>query len=99
MTPPMYTLLLLALLAANFPFLTQRALGILPLKHKTFWHHLFELALGFGIVAAIAYTLESRAGSVQHQGWEFYVTVVCLYLVFAFPSFVWRYFWRGRNRE
>ncbi|MGN6898308.1 DUF2818 family protein, partial [Neisseria sp. P0015.S002] len=30
---------------------------------------------------------------------EFYATVVCLYLIFAFPCFVWRYFWNERNRE
>ncbi|WP_154021268.1 DUF2818 family protein, partial [Neisseria meningitidis] len=28
-----------------------------------------------------------------------YATVVCLYLIFAFPCFVWRYFWHTRNRE
>ena len=99
MTAPMYTLLLLTLIIANFPFLTQRGLGIIPLKRKTIWHHLAELALGFIGIAAIAYVLESRSGSVHRQDWEFYATVVCLYLVAAFPAFVWRYFWQGRNRE
>ena len=99
MTAPMYTLLLLTLLIANFPFLTQRGLGIIPLKRKTILHHLAELALGFIIIAAISYVLESRSGSVHRQDWEFYATVVCLYLVAAFPAFVWRYFWQGRNRE
>ena len=91
MTAPMYTLLLLTLIIANFPFLTQRGLGIIPLKRKTILHHLAELALGFIIIAAIAYVLESRSGSVHRQDWEF--------LVAAFPAFVWRYFWQGRNRE
>ena len=99
MTAPMYTLLLLTLIIANFPFLTQRGWGIIPLKRKTILHHLAELALGFIIIAAIAYVLESRSGSVHRQDWEFYATVVCLYLVAAFPAFVWRYFWQGRNRE
>ena len=52
MTAPMYTLLLLTLLIANFPFLTQRGLGIIPLKRKTILHHLAELALGFYAKAA-----------------------------------------------
>ena len=43
--------------------------------------------------------LEAQAGSVHRQHWQFYVAVVCLYLVFAFPGFVLRYFWHGRNRE
>jgi len=59
----MYTLLLLTLLIANFPFLTQRGLGIIPLKRKTILHHLAELALGFIIIAAIA--LIQLSGSLQ----------------------------------
>ncbi|MDO4907056.1 DUF2818 family protein [Neisseria sp.] len=99
MTESMYILLLLAFIFANTPFLTPRLLGIFPLKRKHFGHHLFELFVGFGITAGLARLLESRAGSVHPQDWEFYAVVVCLYLVFAFPAFVWRYFWHGRNRE
>ena len=99
MTASMYTLLLLALIFANAPFLTVRLFGIVPLKRKHFGHHLIELAAGFALTAILAYILESRAGSVHDQGWEFYATVVCLYLIFAFPCFVWRYFGHTRNRE
>lgn len=99
MTATMYTLLLLALIFANAPFLTQKLLGVIPLSQKHFGHHLLELFIGFGITAALAYLLESRAGAVHPQEWEFYAIVVCLYLIFAFPCFVWRYFWHGRNRE
>ncbi|TFU96855.1 DUF2818 family protein [Bacillus stratosphericus] len=95
----MYILLLLAFIFANAPFLTPRLLGIFALKHKHFGHHLLELFTGFGITAGLAYLLESRAGSVHPQGWEFYAVAVCLYLIFAFPAFVRRYFWHGRNRE
>ncbi|ULJ62815.1 DUF2818 family protein [Wielerella bovis] len=99
MTAPMYTLLLLTLILANFPFLTQRGFGFLPLRQKRILHHIVESIIGFLIIGVIAYVLESRAGSVHAQSWEFYVTCVCLYLVFAFPAFVWRYFWQGRNKE
>lgn len=99
MTASMYVLLLLAFIFANAPFLTTRLLGVFPLGHKHFGHHLLELFAGFGITAALARLLESRAGSVHPQDWEFYAVVVCLYLIFAFPAFVWRYFWHGRNRE
>jgi len=58
-----------------------------------------ELLAGFLLTAILAYILESRAGAVHAQDWEFYATVVCLYLIFAFPCFVWRYFWNERNRE
>ncbi len=99
MTAPMYTLLVLALIIANAPFLTQRGLGMIPLQRKTFWHHLGELVLGFVLLAGLAYLLEKRTGSVHSQDWEFYVVVICLYLVCAFPAFVWRYFWHSRHRE
>lgn len=99
MTASMYILLVLALIFANAPFLTQKLLGVIPLVKKHIGHHVFELFVGFGITAALAYLLESRAGAIHPQDWEFYVTVVCLYVIFAFPCFVWRYFWQGRNKE
>ncbi|SSY70211.1 DUF2818 family protein [Alysiella crassa] len=99
MTAAMYTLLILAVLMANAPFLTQRGLGIIALKRKTFWHHLAEWALGLVLVGGLGYLLEKRTGAVHTQGWEFYAVVLCLYLVFAFPAFVWRYFWQGRHKE
>lgn len=99
MTAPMYTLIVLTLILANFPFLTQRGLGFIPLKRKTIWHHLGELLIGFLLTATLAYVLEKRTGAVHPQQWEFYATAVCLYLVFAFPAFVWRYFWHSRHKE
>ena len=99
MTASMYILLALTLLFANLPFLTQRVLGFLPVARKHFGYHLIELAIGFALTAVFADILESRSGSVHEQGWAFYVVAVCLYLVFAFPAFVWRYFWHSRNKE
>ncbi|KLT72854.1 membrane protein [Neisseria arctica] len=99
MTASMYTLLILALIFANAPFLTSRFFGIFKLVKKRFIHHLPELAVGFVIMGLLARLLESRAGSVHPQDWEFYVTVACLYLVCAFPAFVWRYFWHSKHKE
>ncbi|EGV35117.1 putative inner membrane protein [Neisseria weaveri] len=99
MTGSMYSLLVLALIFANAPFLTQRLFGVAKLANKHFGHHLLELFAGFGIMALLAYLLESRAGAVHSQDWEFYVTVACLYLIFAFPAFVWRYFWHSKHQQ
>ena len=99
MTASMYLLLLLALIFANAPFLSRRLFGLIQLAHKHFGHHLLELAAGFCLIGVLAYVLESRAGTVHPQDWEFYVTVLCLYLIFAFPAFVWRYFWQGKHRQ
>ena len=54
----MYTLLALALILANLPFLSRRLFGVLPLKHKHFGHHLLELATGFLLTGVLAYVLE-----------------------------------------
>ncbi len=99
MTASMYILLLLALIFANAPFLTTRLFGIVKLARKHFGHHLVELAVGFAATGALAYLLEARAGSVHNQDWEFYATAACLYLIFAFPAFVWRYFWQSKHQQ
>lgn len=99
MTVPMYILLVLALFFANFPFLTERSFGVLPLSHKHFGFHLVEWLAGLLITWGLAVLLEQRSGTVHSQDWEFYAVAVCLYAVFAFPAFVWRYFWHGRNKE
>ena len=72
---------------------------VVLLNRSGLGHHLLELAAGFGLIGVLAYVLESRAGTVHPQDWEFYVTVLCLYLIFAFPAFVWRYFWQGKHRQ
>ncbi|UOP04560.1 DUF2818 family protein [Conchiformibius kuhniae] len=100
MTASMYALLALTVFFANFPFLSQRALGVFALKNgKRFPHHLGEWLLGLLLAGALARLLEARAGAVHQQDWEFYAVVLCLYAVFAFPAFVWRYFWHGRNKD
>ena len=55
MTAAMYLLLLLALVCANLPFVTQRWFGLKRLPEKHFGHHLPELLAGFAFVALLAY--------------------------------------------
>lgn len=95
----MYILLALALIFANVPFLTRSWFGLIKLNRKHFGHHAVELLAGFALTGILAYVLESRSSAVHPQGWEFYAVVVCLYLVFAFPCFVWRYFWHAKNEK
>ena len=37
-------------------------------------------------------------GRVYEQGWAFYATTFCLFVVFAFPGFAWAYLWRPARR-
>lgn len=84
----------LAALAANLPFFNERVFGIVPLTSrlfKPFWLRLIELIVLYFLVGAVAYMLEARIGGVFKQGWEFYAVTGCLFLVLAFPGFVYRY--------
>lgn len=90
-------LLVVALLAANSPFLSDRLVYVIPLrKGKHAGWHLLELALMYFLVGGIGVLLERRMGASQSQGWEFYAVTGCMFLVFAFPGFTYRYLWRRR---
>jgi hypothetical protein len=79
--------------AANFPFLTESLLGVWRLKQaeKPFFIRLLELIVLYFVVLGIARLLESNAGNAFSQGWQFYAVTVCLFLVLAFPGFIFRY--------
>jgi hypothetical protein len=85
--------ILLAAFAANLPFVNERLFALIPLGKpaKSFWLRLLELLVLYLSVRGIAYLLESRIGNVFPQRWEFYAITICLFLVLAFPGFVFRY--------
>ena len=99
MTAAQAFVLVLALAAANLPFITTRFLGLLPLRGgKHLRWRLLELLLLYGLVGLLAAALERGAhGSRYEQGWEFYAVTLCLFVVFAFPGFVVRYLWKVRR--
>lgn len=97
MTPATAILLLLTIVAANLPFLGDRFLFIIPLaKGKHFGWHLLELAILYFAVGGASMLLEGQLGPRHVQNWEFYAVTACLFLVFAFPGFTYRYLWRKR---
>ncbi|UTH75108.1 DUF2818 family protein [Chromobacterium sp. IIBBL 290-4] len=87
-------LLLLAALAANLPFVTTKVAGFVRVANKHFGWQALELAVLFGLMGGLARLLEAREMPVHEQHWQFYVTTLALFLVAAFPGFVYRYFWR-----
>lgn len=89
-------LLIVALAAANLPFLTQKVGGVWKVANKHFGWRFLELTALYLLVGGFAYLLESRLMPVQSQNWQFYVTTLSLFLVFAFPGYVYCYFWRRR---
>ena len=93
LTFSVWLVILLAALAANLPFANERLLAAIPLRRavKPFWMRLVELAVLYAAVLAVGFFLEGRMGNVFPQRWEFYVITICLFLVLAFPGFVFRY--------
>ena len=85
-----------ALAAANLPFLSERILLVLRPRGgvKRFGWRVLELALGYGALLGLARALEASRGEITPQNWEFYAVTGCLFLVLAYPGFVWRYLWK-----
>jgi hypothetical protein len=94
-----WVVLLLALLAANLPFLTERILGLIPLPvttKKSLAIRVGELVALYFVVGGIGLLFESRVGQIAPQGWEFYAVTAALFAVLAFPGFTWRYLLKHR---
>lgn len=90
-------LLLLVLLAANLPWFSQKLFYFIPLpkNNKHFGWCLLELSVLYIIMGFIArYTEQQTFGQIAPQTWEFYWTTGPLFLVFAFPGFIYKYLWR-----
>jgi hypothetical protein len=93
-----WVVILLAAIAANLPFVTQRLFAVVPLAQgKNLAVRLAELVALYFVVGGVGLLLEQRAGRIASQGWEFYAVTGALFLVLAFPGFVWRYLWRHRQ--
>lgn len=92
-------MILLAAFAANLPFANERLFGAVALKRgsKPLWMRLVELIVLYFAVGLLARLLESRAGNVAPQNWEFYAVTGCFFLVLAFPGFAYRYLRRQRH--
>ncbi len=84
---------------ANFPFFTESVFGAFRLKQRTkpAFVRLLELLILYLIVLGIARAIESSLGNAFPQGWQFYATTVCLFIVLGFPGFVFRYLRRRHD--
>ena len=94
-----WLVILLAVLAANLPFFTERVFGVLSwgAGAKPFWLRLIELFVLYLLLGLVAFLLEARLGNRFRQGWEFYAVTGCLFIVLAYPGFVHRYLRRRQG--
>ena len=89
--------ILLAVVAANLPWLSDRNLLLFRTERKSPWMRLLEWLILYFLVGAIGLGLEYRLmGEIHHQDWEFYAVTASLFLVFALPGFIWRHDWKRR---
>ncbi|TFZ04640.1 DUF2818 family protein [Ramlibacter rhizophilus] len=97
-TASIWLVIVLALLAANLPFFTERLFGLVRLHGpKGLGLRVLELLVLYFLVGGVALLLERRAGQIAPQGWEFYAITGSLFLTLAFPGFVWRYLYKHRH--
>jgi hypothetical protein len=97
-TAAVWLLILLAFIAANVPFLNHRVFAVwqpkgLPVP-KAFWLRAFELLVMYFVVGTVGIAFERLIGNVFTQRWEFYAITLSLFVVMAFPGFVFRYLLR-----
>jgi len=89
-----WIVILLALLAANLPWLSDRILFVRrPAKgRKRAWWRWLEWLILYFIVGGVALGFEQKIhGEIYPQDWEFYAVTLCLFLVLALPGFIYRY--------
>ena len=92
LTVSVWFVIVLALLAANLSFVTERLFGLVALSApKSLAIRLGELGVMYFLAGGVGLLLEHRAGQIAPQGWEFYAITGALFLTLAFPGFVWRY--------
>jgi hypothetical protein len=98
-------LLAVALAAANAPFLSRRILMLVKPadfdsgKDKHGGWRVLELVLLYWVVLGLGRVLEAHVGEVYSQNWEFYAITASLFLVFAYPGFVYRYLRKSGTNE
>lgn len=96
-----WALLGLLFLAANLPWFSDKLFYLIPLRVAKNHHHgksvawcLLELVVLYFLMGAFVwYAEKATLGNVAPQGWEFYTVTSCLFLVFAFPGFVYKVLW------
>ena len=97
--PAITLLLVLSVVAANWPFFGARLLLVGPVRpERGFGWRLLELLLLGALVVGLGMWFEGHVGRRHPQDWAFYVTVLCLMLTYAFPGFAWRYLRRQHGQ-
>lgn len=97
-TASTWLVVLLGLLAANLPFVSNRLFAVLRLNApKNLAVRFGELVVWYLLAGGLGLYLEQRSGQIAPQGWEFYAITGALFITFAFPGFTYRYLFKHRT--
>lgn len=94
LTTVVIILLIAGIGAANLPWLSERFFFFFtpPGGTKTIAMRLLEWAALFILFVLGSLGAENKVmGSNYQQGWEFYAVLLCLFIVFALPGFIYRH--------
>lgn len=83
-----------AFIAANLPWISERIFGLIQIKSgkKLVWMTLLEWFTLYLLIGMMALGIEKKFTSdIYSQGWEFYASTFCLFIVFALPGFIYRF--------
>ncbi|MFA5490640.1 MAG: DUF2818 family protein [Candidimonas sp.] len=65
---------------------------------KTFLVRILEVMMFYALVGVLGLAFEASLGNVFAQTWEFYAITMSLFLVLAYPGFVFRYLMRRSKK-
>ncbi len=93
MNQAVWLLVATAIVLANIPFILSNRLFIfIKVPEKSIWINLTEWFSYFIVTGFFAYQLENKSmGHVAEQTWEFYTITLFMFMIFAFPGFIYRY--------
>lgn len=95
MTSSTLLLVFFSIIAANLPWLTERFFIVFTPPFggvKRTWMRLLEWLIFACFAVLFAWALEQKiTGSTHSQDWEFFAIFLSLFVVFAFPSFIYRH--------
>lgn len=88
-----WLLLVTAIVLANIPWiLSNRVLLFVKAPNKSFVIGLVEWFLYFILTGILSFLLENKTmGNVAPQEWEFYAITFFMFVIFAFPGFIYRF--------
>lgn len=89
-----WLLIVLAVTAANLPFINERLFGLIKLRQspiKPPWVVTVEVVVLFVLTAAIGLAFEASLANPFPHGGTLITIGMCIFVVLGFPGFVYRY--------